>query len=106
MAKKLTKSSTDVVLTGTLGGIAEYFGIDATIIRIIYAVLIFVGYGSPVLLYILLAMIIPKENKKNHFQQQKRYEQGQPFYNRNQEKKATNRKEAEKINDDDQWSDF
>jgi len=59
--KKLTKSNTNIVITGTLAGIAEYFGIDPIIIRIIYAVIIFIGFGSPILLYILLALIIPRK---------------------------------------------
>ena len=36
MQKRLQKSRTNVVLTGTLAGIAEYFGIDPTIVRVIY----------------------------------------------------------------------
>lgn len=39
MKKKLYRSSTDKKISGVCGGIAEYFGIDSTIIRIIYAVL-------------------------------------------------------------------
>nr|WP_071131143.1 PspC domain-containing protein [Enterococcus timonensis] len=60
MNKKLTKSSTDKVLTGTLAGIGEYLGLDPTLIRIIYVILSFVGIGAPVILYILLAILIPQ----------------------------------------------
>jgi phage shock protein PspC (stress-responsive transcriptional regulator) len=59
MQKKLQKSRTNVVLTGTLAGIAEYFGIDPTIVRVIYVFLSLVLIGSPVILYILLALVIP-----------------------------------------------
>lgn len=56
--KKLTKSSTNRVLAGVCGGIAEYLGCDPTIIRLLFIALsIFVGSG--LLLYILAAIIMP-----------------------------------------------
>ncbi|MDH6363349.1 phage shock protein C [Enterococcus sp. PF1-24] len=104
MGKRLTKSRNNVVLTGTLGGIAEYINIDPTIVRLIYAFITFVGIGSPVLLYIILAMIIPKGDKRNS-----NYGHSNPYYQNNDYRKNTQkttpRKEAEKVNDDD-WSDF
>lgn len=39
MNKKLTKSANNVVITGTLGGLAEYLRIDPTIVRVIYVFL-------------------------------------------------------------------
>ncbi len=57
--KKLTKSNKNVVLTGTLAGIGEYIGIDPTVIRVLYVFLSLVAFGSPIILYILLALIIP-----------------------------------------------
>ena len=59
MQKRLQKSRTNVVLTGTLAGIAEYFGIDPTIVRVIYVFLSFGLIGAPVVLYVLLALVIP-----------------------------------------------
>jgi phage shock protein C len=38
--------------------LANWSGIDAMIIRLIFAVATIVGFGSPVLIYILLAMIL------------------------------------------------
>lgn len=58
--KKLTKSSTDVKIAGVCAGIAEYFSIDPTIVRIIYLLLTFAGVGSPILLYFILAWVIPE----------------------------------------------
>lgn len=120
MSKRLTKSRTNKVLTGTLAGIAEYFGVDPTILRIIYVVIILGGFGAPILLYFLLWLLIPKAPVSDHYGRDnsgygKEYfyydrdkKQGHPYYNRNQE---TKRKEAEKImpdtkEDDDDWSDF
>ena len=56
--KKLTKSATDRQVSGVLGGIAEYFGIDSTIVRVIFLIAVFAGVGSPVLLYILMAILM------------------------------------------------
>ena len=61
MMKKLTKSNTDIMLAGVLGGIAEYFQLDPTLVRVGYVILSFVAIGTPVLLYVLLAIIIPRD---------------------------------------------
>ena len=65
--KKLTKSSTDVQIAGVCGGLAEYFGLDSTLIRVAYLILTFMGAGSPILLYILLAFIMPNEKWLNNY---------------------------------------
>lgn len=59
--RKLRKSRTDVVISGVCGGIAEYFGIDSTLVRVIYVILSFTLIGAPILLYFLLSFIIPDE---------------------------------------------
>ena len=56
--KKLYKSQTDKKLCGVCGGIAEYFNIDATIVRLIWALLT-VFFGSGVLIYIIAALVMP-----------------------------------------------
>jgi phage shock protein C len=45
--------------TRRIAGIAEYFGIDPTIVRVIYVFLSFGLIGAPVVLYVLLALVIP-----------------------------------------------
>jgi len=57
--KRLYKSNTDVMICGVCGGIAEYFEIDPTIVRLIAVVLIF-GWGSGLLAYLIASIIIPK----------------------------------------------
>ena len=59
--KKLYRSQTDKKLCGVLGGLAKYFGIDSTILRIIYVILSLCVLGCPVLIYLVAALIIPKE---------------------------------------------
>lgn len=60
--KKLYKSKTDKKIFGVCGGIAEYFNIDSTLVRLAWAVLI-VCFGTGVLAYILAALIM-NENKE------------------------------------------
>lgn len=60
MEKRLYLSSTDKKLAGVCGGIAEYFGIDSTLVRIGYlALVVFAGTG--LLLYIICALVMPKK---------------------------------------------
>ena len=58
--KRLTKSSTDRLISGVCGGIAEYFNIDPTLVRVGYLIFTFFGAGSPILLYFILTFIIPE----------------------------------------------
>lgn len=51
---KLTLSYSNRVIGGVCGGIGEFFGWDATIIRILFAIAGIVGFGSPVLIYLVL----------------------------------------------------
>ena len=65
MKRKLTKSPNNVVLTGSLAGIADWLGIDPTIIRVVYVLLSFFSAGFPgILLYIALAVLIPSEEQE------------------------------------------
>jgi len=59
--KKLYRSRTDKMVAGVCGGLAAYFNIDATIIRLIFAALIVFGVGAPLLIYLILAVVMPLE---------------------------------------------
>jgi len=48
-------------LAGVCGGLGQYLGIDSTVVRLIFALLVFLGVGSGIILYIILAMIMPLE---------------------------------------------
>ncbi|HPD98977.1 MAG TPA: PspC domain-containing protein [Candidatus Saccharibacteria bacterium] len=58
--KKLYRSRTNSVLFGICGGIAEYFNIDATVVRVATVVLGVLSGGTIVLAYILCLFIMPK----------------------------------------------
>lgn len=61
--KKLYRSSTNKKIAGVCGGLAEYFGIDATVIRVIFVILLLPG-GLPGLLpYLILWAVMPLEPK-------------------------------------------
>ncbi len=57
--KKLCKSRTDKKICGVCGGFAEYFNMDPTIARIIYAVFTVCSLGTAILVYFLAALIMP-----------------------------------------------
>ena len=59
MEKKLYKSNQNKRLDGVCGGIAEYFGIDPTVVRLIWALFSLMG-GCGILAYIIAAVIIPR----------------------------------------------
>ena len=58
MSKKLYNSNTNNMREGVCGGIAEYFGVDPTIVRLAWVVFCALG-GSGILAYIIAAIIIP-----------------------------------------------
>ena len=59
MPAKLRKSRTDKIIAGVCGGIGEYLNLDPTIVRIIVLVLVFSSFGTMVLIYFILALIMP-----------------------------------------------
>ena len=60
MENKLYKSSLDKKICGVCGGFAEFFGIDATLIRLLVVLFTLAG-GSGILFYIVAALIMPDE---------------------------------------------
>jgi phage shock protein C len=59
--KKLYRSQTDKMIAGVCGGIAEYFGIDSTLVRLGWVLFTFAG-GSGILAYIIAWIIMPYRN--------------------------------------------
>ena len=60
MKKKLYRSNHDKKIMGVCGGLAEYFGIDPTVVRVIWAIVACCG-GTGVLAYIICAIIMPEK---------------------------------------------
>lgn len=64
-AKSLMKSQTNKKVAGVCGGIAEYFGLDATLVRIAFVASIFIIGGFTVPIYLILAAVLPKNRNYN-----------------------------------------
>ncbi len=58
--RKLYRSRTNRQVAGVCGGLAEYFSIDVTLIRVLFVVLAVLG-GSGIVLYLALWIIVPRE---------------------------------------------
>ncbi|MGX7350096.1 PspC domain-containing protein [Dolosicoccus paucivorans] len=97
--RKLYKSSTNKMLAGVCGGLAEYFNVDPTLVRIIFGVL-FLSGSIGIWLYILLALILPYDYQVNeqrpHFKQEKPTQFDQFFADKQAPKDVT----------EEDWSDF
>jgi len=60
MPKKLYRSRTDRMLWGVCGGLARYFNMDPTIVRVIAVASLLVG-SMGFWIYIIMAIVVPKE---------------------------------------------
>ncbi|MBO4984309.1 MAG: PspC domain-containing protein [Bacteroides sp.] len=63
MNKKLRRSTKDCKIAGVCGGLAEYFDIDSTIVRIVYLIASLCSAAFPgLLIYLILMLVMPKDN--------------------------------------------
>lgn len=62
--KKITRSSTNKVLSGVLGGAAESFNMNATLLRILFVLLVLAtGIFPGVVLYVIAAVALPESGR-------------------------------------------
>lgn len=54
----LQRDHDNKMIFGVCSGLAKHFDIDPTIMRLIFAVTTLMGFGLPILLYIVLALIM------------------------------------------------
>ena len=59
--KLLTRSLKDRMLAGVCAGLAEYMGMDPTVMRLIFVLLFFVTGPGVLLAYFIMMMIVPEE---------------------------------------------
>ena len=59
-SRKLYRSRTDRKLAGVCGGLAQYFNVDATLIRVLFVALAVLG-GSGLVIYLVMWVIVPSE---------------------------------------------
>jgi phage shock protein C len=62
MQTQLVRSNSDRVISGVCGGLANYLGIDSTIIRLIFVLAVLIGGVSPII-YVILWIVMPDEAK-------------------------------------------
>ncbi len=60
--KKLRRTPDDKMIGGVCGGLAKYFGLDSTLVRVAYALLSICTAFSGVLVYIVLLLLMPEED--------------------------------------------
>ena len=58
--KKLRRSTDDRMIGGVLAGVGEYLGVDATVVRVLYALASIASAGLGIIVYIILMLIIPE----------------------------------------------
>ena len=61
--KRIRRSSSDRMLAGVCGGIAEHFGIQSIIVRIALIATAFLMFALPVFLYAVAWLMIPEEDR-------------------------------------------
>lgn len=59
-SKKLYRSRKDKMLAGVCGGLADYFAMDSSWMRLIFILFLILG-GSAILVYSVMWMVVPKE---------------------------------------------
>jgi phage shock protein C len=59
--KRLYRSTKERMLGGVCGGIAQYFNLDPTVIRILFVLALFVTAGTMFIVYLVLLVVVPEE---------------------------------------------
>lgn len=114
--KQLYKSSTNKQIMGVCGGLAEYFNVDTTVIRLVFGISFFV-FGFGFMPYIILGIILPYDYQVNNGAGTvyKRPSNDSYVYRNNNKDQAANSFGSKKAftqpkdvtpSDSDVWSDF
>lgn len=60
-SRKLYRSRTNRWIFGVCGGLAEFFGIDPTVVRLVFVVGALLGFGSFILIYLVMFFVVREE---------------------------------------------
>ncbi len=60
-SKKLYRSRVNRLIGGVCAGLGDFFGVDPTVVRVVFVLGALLGFGSFVLLYIIMMFIVPEE---------------------------------------------
>ena len=58
--KTLTRSQSNRMIAGVCAGIADYLNIDPTIVRLMFVLAFFTGFGGIAIVYLVMALIVPE----------------------------------------------
>lgn len=97
MKPKLTKSHNKKI-AGVAGGLAEYFGVDASAVRLAWVVATIFSVGSAIPFYIILAILMPQPDNR-HARRYRARQESKGFGNK---RSSTRRAHV----DDDEFADF
>ncbi|HEX9091325.1 MAG TPA: PspC domain-containing protein [Anaerolineales bacterium] len=59
--KKLYRSRTNRMIAGVCSGLADFFGIDPTVVRLVFVAGTLFGFGSFILIYLVMFIVVPEE---------------------------------------------
>ncbi len=59
-SRKLYRSRTNRMIAGVCSGLAEFFGIDPTVVRLVFVAGTLLGFGSFILIYLVLFIVVPE----------------------------------------------
>ncbi len=63
--RRLTRSRTDRKIAGVAGGLAEFFGMDATIVRVIWVLVVILPGGLGLIPYVILWIALPESDSSS-----------------------------------------
>jgi len=61
--KRLSRSRTDSMLGGVCGGVAHYFSLDPTAVRLAFVLLVLLGFGTGLVIYLVMWLVVPLEGR-------------------------------------------
>lgn len=59
--KQLARSRSNRMIAGVCAGLGEYLGIDPTIVRLLFILAFFTGFGGIALVYLVMAFVVPEQ---------------------------------------------
>ena len=65
--RKLTRSREERMIAGVCGGLADYFGWDPTLLRVVYVLATFFTAFAGVIIYVILWIVMPEERYNNGY---------------------------------------
>jgi phage shock protein C len=59
--RPLTRSTSNRMIAGVCAGLGEYFNIDPTLVRLLFVLAFFTGFGGIAIVYLIMAIVVPEQ---------------------------------------------